>query len=53
MEWRKNKKEFYYKKMQEKINICKDNDIKLIEILYDDLKRLHIIFESYLIDKNS
>jgi hypothetical protein len=40
-------KSYYKKKMEEKREICKNNNIKLIEIFSDNLRNLDIIFSSY------
>lgn len=37
-------KSYYYKKMEVKRDICKDNDIKLIELFKKDLETLNTIF---------
>jgi len=41
-------KPVYYKRMEEKRSICKDNNIKLIEIYRKDLTKLHTIFSQFL-----
>jgi hypothetical protein len=37
-------KSYYYKKMEEKRKICKDNNINLIELYRKDLNKLNTIF---------
>jgi len=44
-------KDYYRVKMEEKISICKDNNIKLIEIYPNDINKLDEIFKDY-INKN-
>jgi len=41
-------KDYYFERMEEKRNICKDNNIKLIEVFRKDLTKLHKIFSQYL-----
>lgn len=41
-------KPLYKEKMNEKINICKENDIVLIEVYRKDLNKLHKVFVQFL-----
>lgn len=42
-------KEYYAERMYQKVKLCKDNNILLIELFRKDLKDLHRIFQSYIL----
>jgi len=41
-------KEYYFKRMEEKRNLCRDYNIFLIELFRKDLNNLHNIFQEYI-----
>jgi len=41
-------KDYYYTKAQNKINLCKDNNLILISLFPSDLTKLNIIFEEFI-----
>jgi hypothetical protein len=43
----------YYQKMEIKRELCRKNNIVLIELFEKDLKNLHSIFESFIVIENS